>query len=98
MVNAHILCFPLVNGHQLGPLSPFQPVADHLVSDEPRRSGRATKGQHTKDRDIADEAPKKKAKGSKAKVKAEAETGAADDDSVEAEGEREGEFLPGYAR
>ncbi|ETN39583.1 uncharacterized protein HMPREF1541_05809 [Cyphellophora europaea CBS 101466] len=32
----------------------------HPISDETRRSGRATKGQHTKDRDITEAAPKKK--------------------------------------
>ncbi|EHY58117.1 hypothetical protein ABEF92_004770 [Exophiala dermatitidis] len=43
-----------------------------FATDEPRRSGRATKGQHTKDRDVAEDTPAKKrggrAKGSKAKA------------------------------
>ncbi|KAK5062543.1 hypothetical protein LTR84_004616 [Exophiala bonariae] len=42
------------------------------MADEPRRSGRATKGQHTKDRDGTEDAPatkkKGKGKGSKGKV------------------------------
>src|SRR5947209_2255462 len=44
-------------------------------ADEPRRSGRATKGQYTKDRDISEEkgaARKGKGKGSKAKAETEA--------------------------
>ena len=50
-----------------------------LLTDEPRRSGRATKGQYTKDRDISEEKGtrrKGKGKGSKAK----AETDANDDE------------------
>lgn len=44
----------------------------NTVADEPRRSGRATKGQHTKDRDATEDAPtsKKKGKGKGAKAKA----------------------------
>ncbi|KIX06014.1 uncharacterized protein Z518_03988 [Rhinocladiella mackenziei CBS 650.93] len=41
------------------------------MADEPRRSGRATKGQYTKDRDINEDVPtKKKGKGKSAKAKA----------------------------
>jgi cytochrome c556 len=40
-----------------------------FLSDEPRRSGRATKGQYTKDRDIDDDAPKKKGRGKGTKAK-----------------------------
>ncbi|KAF7505502.1 hypothetical protein GJ744_000749 [Endocarpon pusillum] len=39
------------------------------MADEPRRSGRATKGQYTKDRDIDEDAPKKKGKGKGSKTK-----------------------------
>ena len=43
----------------------------NTVTDEPRRSGRATKGQYSKDRDIAEDAPaKKKGKGKAAKAQA----------------------------
>lgn len=49
--------------------------ADHIfLADEPRRSGRATKGQYTKDRDISEEkgaTRKGKGKGSKAKAETE---------------------------
>ncbi|KIW15785.1 hypothetical protein PV08_05835 [Exophiala spinifera] len=45
------------------PLTDMQP-------DEPRRSGRATKGQYTKDRDIQEDAPKKKGKEKASKAKA----------------------------
>lgn len=38
-------------------------------TDEPRRSGRATKGQYTKDRDIDEDGPKKKGKGKASKTK-----------------------------
>jgi len=39
-------------------------------ADEPRRSGRATKGQHTKDKDISEDMPaKKKGKGKGTKAK-----------------------------
>ena len=45
----------------------------NTIADEPRRSGRATKGQHTKERHIAeDAATKKKGKGKGAKAKAAA--------------------------
>ncbi|KAJ9607186.1 Transcription factor bye1 [Cladophialophora chaetospira] len=40
------------------------------MADEPRRSGRATKGQHTKERDADDAATKKKGKGKGSKAKA----------------------------
>jgi len=54
-------------------------------TDEPRRSGRATKGQYTKDRDINEDAPggkkKGKGKGGKAKPVEEEE----DDDEEEGE-------------
>src|SRR3989440_13007248 len=46
-----------------------------FFADEPRRSGRATKGQYTKDRDISEEKGTKqkgKGKGSKATAKTEA--------------------------
>lgn len=52
------------------------------VTDEPRRSGRATKGQYTKDRDILEDVPsKKKGKGKGGKAKAA--------DQEEEEGEEE---------
>jgi len=45
----------------------------NTVTDEPRRSGRATKGQHTKDRDANEDTPvpatKKKGKGKGSKAK-----------------------------
>lgn len=46
-----------------------------IFLDEPRRSGRATKGQHTKDREDSEDAPKQKgkAKGKKSKTEPEAE-------------------------
>lgn len=40
-----------------------------FLTDEPRRSGRATKGQYTKDRDIDEDAPKKKGRGKASKTK-----------------------------
>ncbi|OAL22755.1 hypothetical protein AYO20_11104 [Fonsecaea nubica] len=41
------------------------------MAEEPRRSGRATKGQYSKDRDIAEDAPpKKKGRGKNSKAKA----------------------------
>ncbi|KAI1628855.1 transcription factor S-II, central domain-containing protein [Exophiala viscosa] len=40
------------------------------MADEPRRSGRATKGQYTKDRDIEEGSTKKKGKGKGSKAKA----------------------------
>jgi hypothetical protein len=40
-----------------------------VPTDEPRRSGRATKGQHVKDRDVDEEPPKKTGRGRKAKSK-----------------------------
>jgi hypothetical protein len=55
--------------------SGMTPLGDQFanpITDEPRRSGRATKGQHTKDRDGTEDAPatkkKGKGKGSKGKV------------------------------
>jgi hypothetical protein len=43
----------------------------NTAADEPRRSGRATKGQHTKEREIPDDgSAKKKGKGKAAKAKA----------------------------
>lgn len=45
----------------------------YRVPDEPRRSGRATKGQHTKDREENDGDGKKKGKGKGRKAKAEPE-------------------------
>lgn len=49
--------------------SPRVPASLTQVTDEPRRSGRATKGQYTKDRDIQEEAAgKKKTRGKAAKA------------------------------
>jgi PHD-finger len=44
-----------------------------FFADEPRRSGRATKGQYTKDRDISEKGTKRKGKGKGSKATAEAE-------------------------
>lgn len=57
-----------------------------IITDEPRRSGRATKGQHTKNLEVAIPAPAKSAKRPKKARK----TGQADDDEPEEE-EEEGE-------
>ncbi len=53
----------------------------NIVADEPRRSGRATKGQHTKERDAEDGSAKKKGKGKASKAKA------VDDEEEEEEAE-----------
>lgn len=53
--------------------TPWYSLANILCTDEPaRRSGRATKGQYTKDRDISEDLPatKKKGKGKASKAKA----------------------------
>ncbi|KAJ9496124.1 Transcription factor bye1 [Exophiala xenobiotica] len=63
--------------------STVEPLTDRRT-DEPRRSGRATKGQYTKDRDIQEGAPKKKGKGNGSKAKAVEE---------EEEGDEEGEEI-----
>jgi hypothetical protein len=63
--------------------STVEPLTDRRA-DEPRRSGRATKGQYTKDRDIQEGAPKKKGKGKGSKAKAIEE---------EEEGDEEGEEI-----
>ncbi|EXJ89496.1 hypothetical protein A1O3_02563 [Capronia epimyces CBS 606.96] len=50
----------------------------HSATDEPRRSGRATKGQHTKERDILEDAPAKKkgrGRGAKARTSEQEEEG-----------------------
>src|ERR1700761_717615 len=56
------------------PCAPLSLRFTNTVADEPRRSGRATKGQHTKERDAPEDASaKKKGKGKAAKAKAAAE-------------------------
>ncbi|KAK5077954.1 Transcription factor bye1 [Lithohypha guttulata] len=54
------------------------------TANEPRRSGRATKGVHTKDREDSDGAPKQKGKASKSK-KGKAEPEPEDDEQDEEE-------------
>lgn len=52
-------------------LPPNSLCSANMTTEEPRRSGRATKGQYSKDRDIPEDAPaKKKGRGKGAKSKA----------------------------
>ena len=52
----------------LTPITTTSNKANHERTDEVRRSGRATKGQHTKNSEEPDSAPKKRGKGGRAKA------------------------------
>lgn len=63
---------PVAYEYARAPVLPIKQLANLFAAEEIRRSGRATKGQHTKNAEESEKAPKKKGKGGR-KSKAEAE-------------------------